>query len=874
MDAKAKTVREILFSGNQYLIPFFQRSYKWTRKHWERLRADVWALVEDGPTRQHFLGPLVCTLAHAVPGEVPAYQLIDGQQRLTTLAMLLAALRDVARQRGFDDLADKVNENYLVHKQEKDLQRHKVIPRLGDREPYFAVIEEKDARPFGDRGIVQAWEFYRHHIERHAKADGEAPLRRLFAAVTGQLSLVVITIDGENPYEIFESLNSTGLPLEESDLIRNYLFMQVPLPQQEDFDREHWQSFERRFEAADKKWPAVEPTLFYRSYLMREGRYSRDKATFVDFKEQNKARNLSPQDQVAELDRFATYDLQLRRPDRCGDDARRKAFSQIAAMEITTAHPLLLNLMHRRDKGEMDEAMLLGCLDDLAGFVIRRSICGESTRSYARWFCGAAKSIGTSPQEDLRKEWLARGWPDDETFKARLVEFALYRRERSKCRLVLEALEAACHPKERVETRTLTIEHVMPQTVDRGDHGAAWQEMLGKSWQDVHARWLDTLGNLTLTGYNEPMSNRPFKAKKAELAESKLALNRYFAGVAVWDEDAIRRRGERLAEEVVRLWPRPVGGTYVPARSVGIKERRQLRLDYWTAFSSAAGAASFPLKVPEPTTRNWVGIRIGRSGFRLFAYIHLNHHKMGVAFSCRGRMAKANYYRLREQQATIEAAAGEPLVWDEQPGQNASYICIEQNCEPSERRDWPAQHTWLLQKLEELHSVFVPLVKPPPKSGGEAGETKLLQQEYWAGLAKVLLDRQSDVVPQKPPLQHWTNFAVGRSHFSMWAAVDTRKRRLAVGLSCYGSQAKANFHLLEQQKQDIESEIGQTLEWLLLSERKESKIILRLRDADPMEKQDWPRQHLWLAETLERFHKTFTPRVKAVGAEGRHDAEV
>jgi len=300
-----------------------------------------------------------------------------------------------------------------------------------------------------------------------------------------------------------------------------------------------------------------------------------------------------------------------------------------------------------------------------------------------------------------------------------------------------------------------------------------------------------------------------------------------------------------------------------------------LRLDYWTAFSSAAEAASFPLKVPEPTTRNWVGIRIGRSGFRLFAYIHLNHHKIGVAFSCRGKKGKANYYRLREQQAQIEAAAGEPLVWDEQPGQNVSYICIEQNCAPSQREDWPAQHAWLMQKLEKLHTVFVPLVKPPPKGDGEMGapsETKLLQQEYWAGLAKVLIDRRSDVVPQKPPLQHWTNFAVGRSHFSMWAAVDTRKKRLTVGLSCYGSQAKANFRLLEQQKQDIESEIGQALEWLVLSKRKESKIILRLRDADLLDKQDWPRQHQWLAETLGRFYKAFSPRAKALRAEGGQGA--
>ena len=154
MDARAKTVREILHSGDQYLIPFFQRYYSWKRRHWERLRTDVWALAEDGDTNsQHFLGPLVCTPTDHVPGEVPAYQLIDGQQRLATLTLMLSALRDVSLGNGLSDLAEEIVEDYLIHKRKKGLQRYKVVPRIGDREALIAVIEGTVQRHHHDYGV-------------------------------------------------------------------------------------------------------------------------------------------------------------------------------------------------------------------------------------------------------------------------------------------------------------------------------------------------------------------------------------------------------------------------------------------------------------------------------------------------------------------------------------------------------------------------------------------------------------------------------------------------------------------------------------------------------------------------------------------------
>ncbi len=284
MEARAKTIGDILYSRDQYIVPFFQREYSWKKENWTRLWSDVLDLVKDGGKSRHFIGPLVCTPFEPFPGE-SKFQLIDGQQRMTTLSVLLAALRDVARERGEENVEAEINEDFLVHKRGKGWDRLKILPRAGDREVLRGIIEGDVTKEMKRQRLYRAYRYFRRMLERHVEGLEQArpELRRFLAALTRQLSLVVITIDGENPYEIFESLNSTGLPLEESDLIRNYLFMQVPLSEQDFFNNQTWQPFEDLFEASDTHG-ALNATDFFRNYIMREGAYSKRGSTFADFK--------------------------------------------------------------------------------------------------------------------------------------------------------------------------------------------------------------------------------------------------------------------------------------------------------------------------------------------------------------------------------------------------------------------------------------------------------------------------------------------------------------------------------------------------------------------------------------------------------------
>jgi uncharacterized protein with ParB-like and HNH nuclease domain len=571
MDARSKTVKQVLHSTDQYLVPFFQRSYSWEKKNWKRLTLDVMALLEEPQRPQHFLGPLVCTPGNHVPGEVNSYQLIDGQQRLTTLSLLLAAFRDVCLDRQYRDLTEEAEEDYLVHKRRPGLQRYKVVPRLGDREVFTRLIDRKEPEGKSSSSVLDAYHFFHQWIEKTVTVEaGLDAMAKLLTALVDRLSLVVITITGENPYEIFESLNSTGLPLEESDLIRNYLFMQVPLDQQEEFNEEHWEPFESVLRAKVGDRP-LDPTSFYRDYLMRTGRYSRKKSTFLDFKEQSRARKVSPADLAKELRRYLGHARVIEQFDQSGLPTLNLALRQLLDLDVSTANPLVMHLLDRQANGGLTEAELLGCLADLASFVLRRSICGLSTRGYDQWFVKAITEIKVDPRHDLQQYYLTRGWPSDKDFVAALLKFGLYNRERKKARLMLERLEDSYGHKERVDKSVLTVEHILPQKPGPASE-AEWKAAVGSGgdWYAAHQEWVHTLGNLTLTGYNLELSNRPFAEKQSALLGSNLVLNRHFEGLKFWGPTEIEARGRRLAAEVAALWPNPA----LPPDADTVKARR------------------------------------------------------------------------------------------------------------------------------------------------------------------------------------------------------------------------------------------------------------------------------------------------------------
>ncbi|MEO2034676.1 MAG: DUF262 domain-containing protein, partial [Planctomycetaceae bacterium] len=682
----------MLQSGNsQYLVPFFQRYYSWKAKEWQRLWDDLLALstVKSG---QHFMGALVCASGDAIPGEVTPYQIIDGQQRLTTITILLLAIRDVARTSELTDLEEEVTEDYLIHKRNKGLDRYRLLPRIGDREVLQSLIEPSNDGSPKRVNIVKAHAFFQQVLDEHIEASEDAPeivLRSLFKSVVDRLSLVVITIDDENPYEIFESLNFKGLPLQQSDLIRNFLFMRIPRAEQQEFNENHWQAFEAMLGEDARKRP-IKPTRFYRNYLLRNGDYIRREEVYPAFKREVKTDDISAVEATTRVKRFLRFQLQILSPTTCGSVETADVLEQILQLDIATAHPLLLHLMDRADDGRLTDEGLRGCLRMIASFALRRSICGESTRPYSKWFVDVISTLGQEPVGALESFLLSKGWPDDAAMVKSLMEFELYRREPKKTNLMLTRLELAVGHKEPVPADRLTIEHVMPQTISDDSKGQAWREMLGENWTVEHKKLVHTLGNLTLTGYNSDLSNKGFREKLELLRKSHIDLNDHFCSLDSWDSTAIRQRSELLGTKVCELWPRPAGGEpYVPTHRQK-EEEREFYIAYWEAFATRLAQSDLEMEIRRIRSNSWLHLVSRRKAFWFYIVVYREENSIEFGIEKSGKngeeyMSLLWEYVSYEACERVEQDLGETIDWDS----DDHAVCVERTSVPvRDRSDW------------------------------------------------------------------------------------------------------------------------------------------------------------------------------------------
>jgi hypothetical protein len=551
MKAGERTLSQVLHSPDQYVIPVFQRYYSWDNDEWQTLWNDLTELLDpDGLTKRHFLGSVVVVADDHTPGVTPSYQVIDGQQRLITLSLLLCAIRDAAGEDSPEDIATEVRETYLVHKFKKGRERYKVYPRFRDRNDYIDVVD--GGRIPASGRIATAYRWFGAQAARLQNDDGNTTaLRELLTAVTTRLDFVLITLDrGENPYKIFSSLNWKGLPLAEADLIRNYVFMNLPLDEQDEFDDTYWRPLEDHFQSAGIL-DGAGLTGFFRDYVMSTAGYIGKYDTYAAFQKHIGPKLADSHELARGLLRHVHYYDMLRGAGAAAGRAEvEAALQRVRDLNTTTTYPLLLALLERREKGEINDAELAHCFDMIASFILRRYVCGESSRAYSRWFPVAAASLGTQPIERLTAFFEGKGWPTDDEFKVKFVTVNLYRSDYT--RKVLVALERATPHKEPADLTQAQIEHVMPQTLT-----GEWVTMLGESHKEMHWKWLDTPGNLTLTGYNPTLSNRPFTEKKQEFAKSNVLMNRYFADFESWTGVEIEQRGKALADIAARIWGKP-----------------------------------------------------------------------------------------------------------------------------------------------------------------------------------------------------------------------------------------------------------------------------------------------------------------------------
>ncbi len=545
MQASETTIRKLIEGSKQYVIPLFQRPYSWNQKHWSTLWEDVIELMEDGYARPHFFGSTVTAPARSVPQGVGKWLLIDGQQRMTTTQLFLAALRDSAMDVAATNLAQKIEGQSLLTAYETDDEQLKVLPTQGDRKAFRHIIRREDRLP---SRLTDCHEYFLSRLKARKGLSAEF-LEAIYLVVVDRLSLVGITCDEQdNPHLIFESLNAKGEKLTPADLIRNFLLMRIHVNEQQTvFDR-HWRPIQEAL--------SDQLTEFVRHYLMKEGKIIKSADIYFELKDRlNNANPEQTKDFLVELHRHGMYYARFINPNEFETDLDISAsLRRLRIIEATVAYPMLLRVFDAVHQAALTRAQLLEVLNILESFLIRRSVCGYPSNQLRKIFPPIFNAVG-GPSEsfitDVREQLGGKRCPDDQTFANALLTQPLYAtaKKGSRLRIMLERLEESFDHKEPADLSSAQIEHVMPQTLT-----PAWAHELGENAAEHHARLLHTIGNLTLTGYNPDLSNRPYPEKRELLSKSHFELNRHFDQVEHWTSATIEARGKAIAERAMRIW--------------------------------------------------------------------------------------------------------------------------------------------------------------------------------------------------------------------------------------------------------------------------------------------------------------------------------
>ncbi len=536
----------------QFKIPAFQRDYSWTNEQCQQMWDDI---VRAGTNDEdHFIGSVVY-IAGDTPGAVfSSWLVVDGQQRLTTLTLLLIALRDHIHETGWagqEPTVAQIDAYYLKNALESGEKRYKVALRRHDDRTLKNLVDGKSPSDIENTSelVVEAYRYFRRQLNRHAADPG------LIYRGVGRLNIVDVTLVRGigDPQRVFESLNSTGVDLTQSDLIRNYLLMGLPEPVQTRMYDDYWSKVETLFREAGRS-----PDTFLRDYVaLKQGTTTQVRADriYTEFREYWQPSNEEAlKSLLSDLVRYARYYVYFVHPERIDNKQLGTAMRQVRS--LGSAHAMLvMRLFNLHEEKALSNEEFVRALNLISSYLVRRSVLGWQTRGYWGIFARITHSLKKDdPLGSLQVAFARQNYriPNDGEFMSAIQERDLYGLRI--CWHILSQLENAGQI-EPSPVSEYSIEHIMPQSID---DVSEWKCMLGNNWEEVHSKWLHRLGNLTLTGYNSTYSNRSFKEKKTidgGFDHSAVRLNEYVRNQPGWTADEMEARGSLLADRALEIWP-------------------------------------------------------------------------------------------------------------------------------------------------------------------------------------------------------------------------------------------------------------------------------------------------------------------------------
>ena len=832
-----KLIKYLDGASKRFIIPVYQRNYDWKMEHCKQLYDDLVKIIRQN-RKSHFFGSIVSVQSES--GTMEEFLIIDGQQRLTTISLLLLAIyhllssgKMVSRDH---QLTDKILKKYLIDEYEPEEKRIKLKPIKNDQKA-FGILFDQDEEYIPDSNLTINYRYFYDRIQH-----GELDIDELFDAIC-KLEIINISLNHEdNPQLIFESLNSTGLNLSEGDKIRNYILMGLPNDQQTKFYEKYWNRIE--------SYTDYDVSSFVRDYLSIKQQSTPNMnsvyPTFKKYVEDAEVADIEPL--LKDLLEYAKRYAFLIKGGH-SDERLNSCIYRLNRLSTSVTRPFLLEVIRLSESGALTADELIEVFHFTESYLFRRAICDLPTNALNKIFLLLHREIIRFDGDEshyvekfkyalLSKRERTR-FPSDEEFAECMSTRNIYGMNPKNKLYLCERLENS----ETSETKDVwghldrgeySIEHIMPQHLT-----AAWIVSLGDNYEAIHTNWLHRLANLTLTAYNSRYSNSPFAEKRDMphgFKDSGLRINQWVGRKEQWGLPELEERDQLLKNTVIGIWPYPTSN-YHPQK----KQMDAIALDEDVILTGRV-LSKYSFKGAEQPVASWADMYQ-----QVITMLHSEN--------------KAVLTKLAVSQ---DPAVDLSLHFSMSPTSFNSCRQID-----TDLYVWTGTDTqYKINNLRKIFAIFdVPeselvfYLKDEDNSETVAGNRYEIRKKYWEYTLPQLKNAFSEnglFGNVNPVTSNWIAGFVGIPgiHIDCVANFDESRVELYLGMASK-EKNKELFGFLFARKDNIEKVIGTQLIWSRMDDNKASKIHTFLPGVDISKDIDWPRMAKFHVDASKKLYLAF-----------------
>lgn len=830
-------------SKKRFVIPVYQRNYEWKKENCDQLFDDLIDVVRTGRS-SHFFGSVVSS--YQPNGRYIEYLVIDGQQRLTTISLLLLAMYNLIQQGKVapqtDTMAQEILEDYLVDKHQPKEKRIKLKPVKDDRAAFDSLFDV-DGEHLRKSNLTANYDYFYNRIQKE-----EITIDELYDAL---FALEVINIEltaEDNPQRIFESLNSTGVALSEGDKIRNFILMGLSAKQQEEYYEKYWNRIEILTD--------YNVSIFVRDYLsVKQQLIPAMERVYTTFKAFVQEKSLDTEELLKELLAYAKwYEILLK--GKTPDKQLNACVYRLNRLETTVTRPFFLEVLRLQSEGKLSWQEVRDVFLYTENYLFRRTMCDLPTNALNKIFLMLHREIirfeGNDENyvEKFKYALLNKGdrgrFPNNEEFAKALSERLVYKMNSKNKAYIFERLENSGTIEDKdiyhhMDEGVYSIEHIMPQHLT-----PAWAKELGDGYEAIHETWLHRLANLTLTGYNSKYSNSPFSEKRDMqngFADSGLRMNIWIAQRSKWTLEEMEARDQLLVQRALGIWAKPVT-TFVSVE----KNMESCTLDDDVDLRGRM-IARFSYRNSEQPVLSWINMME-----QVLKMLHSEDSSV---------LTKLAYTPAGEEEMSIHVSHNPADL--HKALQIDSNIYVECNTST-------ATKILMLRKFfkafganpEEL--VFYLKDGTQDDQEEEAGTRYELRRRYWAYALPMIQQAHgegksfSGCTSSK---ENWMSGWFGISGFSLNCVANYNEARMELSLGKSDKDAnKEAFDYLFTKKAAIESALGTELIWRRNDDGKASQIVVKLPGVSIEQEADWTQMAKFHAEWSKKFYDVFVPYLK------------